>query len=123
MFTVSLRGTLVNKFNSIQFRSIFAAYNTPSYNIYKLLVPILSKLTVNKYTVENLFKFCQDVGNLFTFCQDVGNLSNSDNMFMVSFDVENLITNAPLNETENIISDQLFILPNSTVMGLNIVLY
>ena len=94
--------------SKFQFRPIFAAYNTPSYNISKFLVPILSKLTVNEYTVENSFKFCQDVGNL----------SNSDNLFMASFDVENLFTNVPLNETINIILDQLFTLPNSTVIGL-----
>ena len=41
-----------------QFRPIFAAYNTLSYNISKYLVPNLSKLTVNEYTVKNLFKFC-----------------------------------------------------------------
>ena len=86
---------------------------TPSYNIFKFLVPILSKLTVNEYTVENSFKFCQDVGNL----------SNSDNLFMASFDVENLFTNVPLNETINIILDQLFTLPNSTVIGLTKALF
>ena len=85
-----------------------AAYNTPSCNISKFLVPILSKLTVNEYTAENSFKFFQDVGNL----------TNSDNLFMASFDVENLFTNVSLNETMNIILYQLFILPNSTVIGL-----
>ena len=65
---------------NFQFRLIFAAYNTPGYNISKFLVPIHSKLTVNKYTVENSFEFCQDVGNL----------TNSDNLFMASFGVENL---------------------------------
>ena len=66
--------------SKFQFRPIFAAYNTPSFNISKFLVPIHSKLTVNKYTVENSFEFCQDVGNL----------TNSDNLFMASFGVENL---------------------------------
>ena len=47
----------VRKFHfssKFQFRPIsISAYNTPSYNISKFLVPILSKLTVNEYTVEN----------------------------------------------------------------------
>ena len=37
---------------------------------------------------------------------------------MASFDVENLFTNVSLNETMNIILYQLFILPNSIVIGL-----
>ena len=70
-------------FNSkFQLRPIFSAYTTPSYNIFKFLVSILSKLTVNEYTVENSF----------TFFQDVENVSNSDNLFIASFDVENLFT-------------------------------
>ena len=36
------------------------------------------------------------------------------NLYMFSFDVENLLTNVPLNEIINMIFDQLFILPNST---------
>ena len=36
------------------------------------------------------------------------------NLYMFSFDVENLLTNVPLNEIINMIFDQLLILPNST---------
>ena len=83
---------------------MFDAYNTRSYNMSKFLVPILSKLTVNEYTTENSFKFCQHV-KLF---------SKSDN----SFYVENLFKNVLLNDTINIILAQLFILHNSKVIGL-----
>ena len=38
---------------------------------------------------------------------------------MASFDVENLYSNVPLNDTINIILDQLFIRPNSAVNGIN----
>ena len=44
-----------------QFRPIFAAYKTPCYNLAKILVPVLSKLTTNQYTVENSYKFCHDL--------------------------------------------------------------
>ena len=38
-----------------QFRPIFAAYNCPSFKIAKYLVPILSPLTTNDFTLENLY--------------------------------------------------------------------
>ena len=92
-----------------QFRPIFAAYNIPSYNISKFLVPILSHLTINNFTVNNSYSFSKDISTV----------ENADNLFMVSFDVENLFTNVPLHETIGIILDQLFIRNFSKVMGLS----
>ena len=47
--------------SKFQFRPIFAAYNTPSYNIAKYLVSILSSLTTNEYSLKNSFKFKSDI--------------------------------------------------------------
>ena len=94
--------------SKFQFRPIFAAYKTPSFNLAKYLVPILSPLTTNQYTVENTYKFAEEIQN-----QD-----GSSGLIMASFDVENLFTNIPLQETIQIIVHQLFISPTSIVMGL-----
>ena len=47
--------TVIN--NIPQFRPILSAINTPVYKLAKYLVPILSPLTVNDYTVR-FFYFC-----------------------------------------------------------------
>ena len=79
-------------------RPILSACNTPSFNIAKLLVPIISPLTKNIYTIPDSFKFAQEICNLnFDF-----------DTVMASFDVTSLFTNIPLNETINIILDNLF---------------
>ena len=94
--------------SKFQFRPIFAAYKTPSYNLAKYLVPILSPFTTNQYSVENSYKFAEEIQD-----QD-----GSSALVMASFDVENLFTNIPLQETIQIIVKQLFTSPDSVVMGL-----
>ena len=86
-----------------QFRPIFAAYNTPSFKLAKFLVPILSPLTTNEFTVENSSKFVQDITKI----------NNAHELFMTSFDVENLFTNIPLQETIDICIEKLFNSTNS----------
>ena len=71
---------------NFQFRPIFAAYNTPSFNLAKFLVPILNPLTNNEYTVNNTHSFVNDVGRI----------GGASRYFMASFDVENLFTNISL---------------------------
>ena len=80
-----------------KFRPIFASYNTPSYNLSKFLVPILSKFTQNQYTVTNSYDFADEITKV-----------ENRNYFMASFDVENLFTNVPLDETSNIFLNKLF---------------
>ena len=80
--------------NNFKFRPIFAAYNTPSYELAKFLVPILSPLTTNEYTVDNSSKFVDEITRI----------PDADKLYMASFDVESLFTNIPLmskTETEN----------------------
>ena len=81
----------------------------PIYKLSKFLVPVLSPFTTNDYTVDNSF----------TFCQKISAVQNADNLFMTSFDVENLFTNIPLHETITICLDYLFPDDSSNVLGLS----
>ena len=60
----------------------------------KFLVPILSPLTINEFTVHDSFSFAEEVVNFDANC------------IMASLDVESLFTNTPLDEIiENCIND------------------
>ena len=86
--------TVIN--NIPQFRPILSAINTPVYKLAKYLVPILSPLTVNDYTVKDSFTFAKEVINF------------DHNLFMASLDVESLFTNIPVDETIKNAVDDLF---------------
>ena len=92
-----------------QFRPIFAAYNTPSFNLAKFLVPILNPISTNSYTCSNSYEFVKDITSF----------KCTNDCIMASFDIENLFTNIPLTETINIILNQLFLDPPSVVLGLS----
>ena len=92
-----------------QFRPIFASYSTPSYKLSKFLVPHLKPLTINEYTLENSYAFAEQISKI----------KNSNKFTMASFDVENLFTNVPLNETIDICVDKIFE-NNSSFLGLNL---
>ena len=80
--------------NCPSFRPILSAIGTPTYNLAKFLVPILSPLTVNEFTVHDSLPFAEEVVNF------------DANFILASLDVESLFTNIPLNETiENCIND------------------
>jgi hypothetical protein len=79
-------------------RPILAAHSNPNFNLGKLLVPILSSLSDNDYTLKNSYDFVQSIGRL----------DNADSYFMCSLDVESLYTNVPVNETIDIILDRIF---------------
>jgi len=91
-----------------QFRPIFASYRTPSYNLSKYLVPILNPLTHNQYTVLNSDKFVDELVSV----------PSADKFFMVSFDIESLFTNIPIDETISICLDKLFG-STTTYLGFN----
>ena len=86
--------TVIN--NIPQFRPILSAINTPVDKLTKYLVPILSPLTVNDYTVKDSFTFAKEVINF------------AHNLFMASPDVESLFTNIPVDETIKKVADDLF---------------
>ena len=80
--------------NCPSFRPILSAIGTPTYNLAKFLVPILSPLTVNEFIVHDSFSFAEEVVNFDANC------------IMASLDVESLFTNIPLDETiENCINN------------------
>ena len=79
-------------------RPIMSTIGTYNYRLAKFLVPILQPLTVNQYTVHSSFSFVKEI-----------TCFKSDNKtVMASFDVSNLFTNIPLDETITILSDTLF---------------
>ena len=89
-----------------QYRPILAAFKLASFNICKFFVPLLAPLTTNEFTIENSSAFA-------SFIQSV---PNANQLFMTSFDVENLFTNIPLQETIQICLDSLF-RENPTFLG------
>ena len=79
------------------FRPILSAIRTPSYELAKFLVPILSNLTTNEYVTKDSFSFANDVQK------------QNASLFMTSFDIDSLFTNLPLDETIELCVKKLFI--------------
>ena len=75
--------------NIPKFQRILSTIGTPVYKLAKFLVPILSPLTGNNYTVKDSFYFVKEIVNF------------DRNLFMASLDVESLFTNIPVDETIN----------------------
>ena len=83
---------------NFQHRPIFASYNCTSYKLSKFIVPMLSKFTTNEFSVKNSASFANEIQQQ----------TNSQNLVMVSFDIKDLCTSIPLNETITICLDLLF---------------
>ena len=77
----------------------------PTYNLAKLLFPILSPLTVNEFSVHDSFLFADEVVNFDANC------------IMASLDIESLFNNIPLDETVGNCINDLFC-NNDTVRNL-----
>ena len=75
---------------------ILSTIGTPTYRLAKFLVPILSPLISNEFSVHDSFSFADKVSS---FCPYP---------FMASLDIESLFTNVPLNEVTDICIDDLF---------------
>ena len=78
------------------FRPILSASQTPTYNLAKILVPILNPLTKTEYTVKDSFQLAEEI------CEQDRTLS------MGSFDVDSLFTKIFLKETIDICLNQPF---------------
>ena len=89
------------------FRPILSAINTPTYALSKFLIPLLEPITKNDFVITDSFSFSNDVKT-----QNV-------NHFMVSYDVDSLFTNIPLNETIDICIEKLYTRRRNLVKGLN----
>ena len=78
------------------FRPILSAIGTATYNIAKYLVPIMSAITFNEYTIKNSFKFGKEI------------MEQDSRMYMGSLDVKSLFTSIPLTETIDLCTNLLF---------------
>ena len=78
------------------FRPILSAIGTPSYKLAKFLVPKLSSVTFNEFTVKDSFAFAEEI------------VHQDSKLFMGSLDVDSLFTNIPLEETINICTNLLY---------------
>ena len=67
-----------------KFRPILSAIGTPTYNLSKFLVPLLSPITSNEYSIKNSFTFAQEI------------VHQDPTLHMASLDVEALFTSIPL---------------------------
>ena len=90
-------------------RPILSANNTTMYQLSQFFVKILSNITTNNYSLKNSYDFAQQIQSVI----------NSDDFVMCSFDITSLFTNIPLDETIQIILDQIFHNPDTLFQGLN----
>ena len=97
----------IHKPGPVSFRPILVAYRLPNYKLAKHLVPLLSHLTTNEYSVKNSFDYVDIVSQF------------NPQTYLVSYDVESLFTNIPTKETIDLILNSLFPNPNSFYSGLN----
>ena len=80
--------------NCPSFEPILSATGTATYNLARLLAPILSALTDNEFTVQDSFQFVEEVASFDANC------------IMESLDVKSLFTSIPLDEIiENCINN------------------
>ena len=81
-----------------QFKHILSAIGTPSYKLAKFLVPKLSSISFNEFTVKSCFAFAEEI------------VHQDSKLFMGSLDVDSLFNNIPLEETINAIKPIRFII-------------
>ena len=79
------------------FRPIVSSVGTYNYNLAKYLCSILNPIIPDTYTVKDSFSFVNEFNSL-TF----------SDKFLISFDVESLFTNIPLDETIDIAINLIF---------------
>ena len=78
------------------FRPILLVIGTPTYKLAKYLLPFLTPLTQNEYTVTDSFHFAEEI------CKQ------DPNLYMASLHADSLFTNIPLDETIDISIDSLY---------------
>ena len=81
--------------------------DTPTYKLAKFLVPVLSDITQNKFTVKDSFTFVDEI------------LTQSNDLYMASLDIDALLTSIPLDETIDICVKKLFKTPYTLVKGIS----
>ena len=83
------------------FRPIIDTTNTPHYNVGKFLSRLLNPLTSNEFSLTDSFDAVNSIQNI------PKHLFNEGYQF-VSFDIQSLFTNVPLNRTIKIILDRIY---------------
>ena len=78
------------------FRFILSVIGTPTYKLAKCLVPILSDITQNEFTVKDFFTFVDKI------------LTEDSDLYMASLDIDALFTNIPLDDTIDICLKNFF---------------
>ena len=81
--------------NMPKYRPILSDIGTPSYNLAKFLVLMIAPIT-NEYTVNDSFIFTKEIAN------------QNGQLYMASIDIESLFTNLQIDETIDIITNELF---------------
>ena len=89
------------------FRAILSAIGTSTHKLAKFLVPVLSNITQNEFTVKDSFTFVDDI------------LTQNSDLYMASLDVDALFTNIPLNKTIDVCVKKLFKTPATLVKGIS----
>ena len=79
-------------------RPVLAAYNMPSYNLAKFLVPFLNEIINSSYSLKNSYQLIEELKNVIW----------TNDCFICSFDVTSLFTNIPLNETIEIAVNEMY---------------
>ena len=72
------------------FRPIVSVIGTPTHKLENFLMPKLSSIKFNEFTVKDSFAFAEEI------------VHQDGKLFMGSLDVDSLFTNIPLKETINI---------------------
>ncbi|XP_066924802.1 uncharacterized protein [Clytia hemisphaerica] len=78
------------------FRPILSTIRTCAYNMAKIFVPLLKEHTMNEYTVKDSFSFANEI------------VEQNADLYMVSFDIQSLFTNIPLDETIDICVERVY---------------
>ena len=80
-------------------RPIISSINTYNYKLAKYLCSLLNPLISTDHTTKDSFSFVEEFHNFS---------SNINNKFLISYDVQSLYTNIPLNETIDIAINLIF---------------
>ena len=83
---------------NLAMRPILSAKQTYNYALAKWLDIKLKPLSLNRYTVSDIFEFTNEIQNM--------EIANGD--ILVSYDVSSLFTNVPLDETIEILANRAF---------------
>ena len=89
------------------FRPILSAIGTPTYKLAKFLVPVLSDITQNDFTVKDSFTFVDAI------------LTQNSDLYMASLDVDALFINILLDETIDICLKKFFKILDTLVKGIS----